>query len=90
MSSSRIRDICDRAVIVAASLWAVYGVTVLVVSPKSAADVNVASQTTMLGGYFIILSALFLPLYLYGLCLLVERLSRRPKTSPRIHRRPWR
>lgn len=77
MPYPRIRDICDRAVIIATSLWAVYGVTVLVVSPKSAADVNVASQTTRIGGYFIILSALVLPLYLYVLCLLVERFSRR-------------
>ena len=73
----------DRVVLVATTLWVLFGVTAIF-KPRSAADIGAASQTTMLEGYFLILSVLFAPLYLYSLCLLVETLSRRPE-PPRPH-----
>ena len=76
MASSRVTRIWDRAVLAAATLWVLFGVTAMVVRPGSA-DSNFASQTTLLAGFFIILSVMFVPLYLYSLCLLVETLSRR-------------
>ena len=76
MASSRVTRIWDRAVLAAATLWVLFGVTAFF-RPRSAADLGAASQTTMLEGFFIILSVLFVPLYLYSLCLLVETLSRR-------------
>lgn len=76
MVSSRISRIWDRIVLTAVTFWILFGVTA-VFKPRSAADLGAASQTTMLEGYFLVVSVLFVPLYLYGLCLLVETLSRR-------------
>ena len=75
MVFSRITRIWDRAVLVATTLWVLFGVAI-VVRPGSAQTVE-ASQTTELGGFFLVLSVMFVPLYLYGFCLLVEALSRR-------------
>jgi hypothetical protein len=59
-----------------------------VFQPRSAADLGAASQTTMLEGYFLIVSVLFVPLILYGLCLLVETLSRPKKPLLRSEEGP--